>query len=155
MGFTGANHPVPQGPLGLRETTSRPTGKPSSSHHSPPLTHSLPLQYLRFKMAEMATDLVSSRLLVRHAAQALDCGAPNAVPLCSMAKLSATDKCFDICNQSLQFHGGYGYLKDYAVQQYVRDCRVHQILEGESGSLNLWEVTYPPLCPFLQEPMRS
>lgn len=87
-------------------------------------------QYLQFKTAEMATDLVSSRLLVRQAANALDNSAPLAVPLCSMAKLSATDKCFDICNQALQLHGGYGYLKDYAVQQYMRDCRVHQILEG-------------------------
>lgn len=81
-------------------------------------------------MAEMATDLVSSRLLVRHAAEALDEEATAAVALCSMAKLSATDKCFNICNQALQLHGGYGYLKDYAVQQYMRDCRVHQILEG-------------------------
>lgn len=90
------------------------------------------IQYLQFKMAEMATDLVSSRLMVRHAAQVLDTGNPMAVPLCSMAKLLATDKCFTICNQALQLHGGYGYLKDYAVQQYMRDSRVHQILEGKS-----------------------
>lgn len=39
---------------------------------------------------------------------------------------------FQICNEALQIHGGYGYLKDYPVQQYMRDCRVHQILEGRS-----------------------
>ena len=50
-----------------------------------------------------------------------------------MAKVFATDKCFAICNEALQLHGGYGYLKDYPVQQYVRDCRVHQILEGGCG----------------------
>ena len=98
----------------------------------------------------MATDLVASRLLVHRAAQALDNCAPNRVALCAMAKLFATDKCFDVsevscgpvlvgphcpfaqvCNAALQMHGGYGYLKDYAVQQYMRDTRVHQILEGE------------------------
>ncbi|XP_062510306.1 isobutyryl-CoA dehydrogenase, mitochondrial-like isoform X1 [Corticium candelabrum] len=87
-------------------------------------------QYLQFKLAEMATDLVASRLLVRHAAKALDMNSTNAARLAAMAKLFATDKCFNICNDSLQMHGGYGYLKDYAVQQYLRDCRVHQILEG-------------------------
>ena len=98
----------------------------------------------------MATDLVASRLLVHRAAQALDNCAPNRVALCAMAKLFATDKCFDVsevscgpvlvgphcpfaqvCNAALQMHGGYGDLKDYAVQQYMRDTRVHQILEGE------------------------
>ena len=78
----------------------------------------------------MGTDLVASRLMVRQAAHALDTKAPAHVALCSMAKLFATDKCFDICNDALQLHGGYGYLKDYPVQQYMRDCRVHQILEG-------------------------
>ena len=87
-------------------------------------------QYLQFKMAEMATNLVASRLMVRNAAHSLDIRSPAHVALCSMAKLFATDKCFDVCNESLQLHGGYGYLKDYPVQQYMRDCRVHQILEG-------------------------
>ena len=88
------------------------------------------LQYLRFKVAEMATDLAASRLLVHHAAQAMDAGVPSMRALCSMAKLQATEKCFSICNDAMQLHGGYGYLKDYPVQQYMRDCRVHQILEG-------------------------
>jgi isobutyryl-CoA dehydrogenase len=94
-------------------------------------------QYLQFKLAEMSTDLVASRLMVRHAAHALDSNAPSLVSLCSMAKLFATDKCFDICNDALQMHGGYGYLKDYAVQQYMRDCRVHQILEGTNEIMRL------------------
>jgi isobutyryl-CoA dehydrogenase len=88
-------------------------------------------QYLQFQLAEMATSLVAARLFVRHAARALDNRLPNAPKLCAMAKLFVTDKCFDICNSAMQMHGGYGYLKDYAVQQYVRDCRLHQIVEGE------------------------
>ncbi|XP_063527708.1 isobutyryl-CoA dehydrogenase, mitochondrial isoform X4 [Pongo pygmaeus] len=89
-------------------------------------------QYLQFKLADMATRLVAARLMIRNAAVALQEERKDAVALCSMAKLFATDECFAICNQALQMHGGYGYLKDYAVQQYVRDSRVHQILEGKN-----------------------
>ena len=145
------------------------------------------LQYLQFQLAEMAARLVASRLMIRTAATALQEEREDAVVLCAMAKLLATDECFavsagalallgaqdvvafcsllgcylrrqllrrgpcgcswggapsrdlrfltpfslQICNQALQMHGGYGYLKDYAVQQYVRDSRVHQILEGK------------------------
>ncbi|XP_060799778.1 isobutyryl-CoA dehydrogenase, mitochondrial [Neoarius graeffei] len=94
-------------------------------------------QFLQFKLAEMATRLVASRLLVRQAAVALQENRPDAVSLCSMAKLFATDECFTICNQALQMHGGYGYLKDYAVQQFVRDIRVHQILEGTNEVMRM------------------
>ncbi|XP_043115902.1 isobutyryl-CoA dehydrogenase, mitochondrial [Puntigrus tetrazona] len=94
-------------------------------------------QFLQFKLAEMATKLVASRLLVRQAALALQEDRPEAVSLCSMAKLFVTDECFSICNQALQIHGGYGYLKDYAVQQYVRDIRVHQILEGTNEVMRM------------------
>ncbi|XP_053502557.1 isobutyryl-CoA dehydrogenase, mitochondrial isoform X1 [Ictalurus furcatus] len=94
-------------------------------------------QFLQFKLAEMATKLVASRLLVRQAAVALQENRADAVPLCSMAKLFATDECFAICNQALQIHGGYGYLKDYAVQQFVRDIRVHQILEGTNEVMRM------------------
>ncbi|XP_069004449.1 isobutyryl-CoA dehydrogenase, mitochondrial [Embiotoca jacksoni] len=94
-------------------------------------------QFLQFKLAEMATKLVASRLLVREAATALQGKRADAVSLCSMAKLFATDECFDICNQALQMHGGYGYLKDYAVQQFVRDIRVHQILEGTNEVMRM------------------
>uniref|UniRef100_A0A671WPR4 short-chain 2-methylacyl-CoA dehydrogenase n=1 Tax=Sparus aurata TaxID=8175 RepID=A0A671WPR4_SPAAU len=94
-------------------------------------------QFLQFKLAEMATRLVASRLLVREAATALQENRSDAVSLCSMAKLFVTDECFDICNQALQMHGGYGYLKDYAVQQFVRDIRVHQILEGTNEVMRM------------------
>lgn len=94
-------------------------------------------QYLQFKLADMATRLVASRLIIRSAAVALQEEREDAVTLCSMAKLFATDECFTICNQALQMHGGYGYLKDYAVQQYVRDSRVHQILEGSNEVMRM------------------
>ncbi|PVV01983.1 hypothetical protein BB560_003577 [Smittium megazygosporum] len=92
-----------------------------------------PLSYFQntqFEIAEMASKLVASRLMVRSAARLLDAGSPTATASCAMAKQFATDACFDVCNRSLQLFGGYGYLKDYPVQQYMRDTRVHQILEG-------------------------
>ncbi|XP_062817416.1 isobutyryl-CoA dehydrogenase, mitochondrial [Anolis carolinensis] len=94
-------------------------------------------QYLQFQLAEMATRLVAARLMVRNAARALQEEREDAVALCSMAKLFATDECFAICNQALQMHGGYGYLKDYAVQQFMRDIRVHQILEGTNEVMKI------------------
>lgn len=84
----------------------------------------------------MATSLVASRLMVRNAAKSLDQGSDSSVELCAMAKLFATDHCFSICNDALQFHGGYGYLKEYPVQQLMRDTRVHQILEGNFRGKN-------------------
>ncbi|XP_058490867.1 isobutyryl-CoA dehydrogenase, mitochondrial [Solea solea] len=94
-------------------------------------------QFLQFKLAEMASQLVASRLMVREAARALQENRSDAVSLCSMAKLFATDQCFNVCNEALQIHGGYGYLKDYAVQQFVRDIRVHQILEGTNEVMRM------------------
>ncbi|XP_055349304.1 isobutyryl-CoA dehydrogenase, mitochondrial-like [Paramacrobiotus metropolitanus] len=94
-------------------------------------------QYLQFKVAEMAANLVASRLMVRNAARALQNKDPDAVSLCAMAKLFATDTCFKVINQALQMHGGYGYLKDYPVQQYLRDCRVHSILEGTNEVMRM------------------
>lgn len=91
----------------------------------------LSMQGTQFKLANMLSDLVASRLMVRKAAQLMDDDDEQQASLYSaMAKKFATDKCFDICNSALQLFGGYGYLKDYPVQQFVRDCRVHQILEG-------------------------
>lgn len=78
----------------------------------------------------MATDLEASRLMVRHGAKCLDNLEPNYTMQCAMAKKFATDKCFDIVNDSLQMHGGYGYLRDYPIERFLRDLRVHQILEG-------------------------
>jgi alkylation response protein AidB-like acyl-CoA dehydrogenase len=88
------------------------------------------LQALQFKLADMATELTAARLMVLNAADALDRKAPEATKLCAMAKRFATDACFDVANQALQLHGGYGYLQDFPLERIVRDLRVHQILEG-------------------------
>ncbi len=87
-------------------------------------------QALRFRLADMATDLEAARLMVYRAAAALDCGDPDATRLSAMAKRFATDACFRVANDALQLHGGYGYLQDYGIEKIVRDLRVHQILEG-------------------------
>jgi alkylation response protein AidB-like acyl-CoA dehydrogenase len=87
-------------------------------------------QALQFKLADMATDLEASRLMIRNAASKLDHRDPKATMLCAMAKRFATDACFTIANEALQIHGGYGYLKDFPLERHVRDLRVHQILEG-------------------------
>ena len=87
-------------------------------------------QGLQFQLADMATQLEAARLMVRRAASALDAGDLAATGLCAMAKRFATDAGFEIANQALQLHGGYGYLKDYPLERIVRDLRVHQILEG-------------------------
>ena len=87
-------------------------------------------QGLQFKLADMETQMEAARLMVRRAAAALDAGDPAATRLCAMAKRFATDAGFEVANQALQLHGGYGYLKDYPLERIVRDLRVHQILEG-------------------------
>ena len=87
-------------------------------------------QASQFKLADMATELEASRLMIRSAAAALDRRDPRATMLCAMAKRFATDTGFDIANNALQLHGGYGYLKDFPSERHVRDLRVHQILEG-------------------------
>ena len=87
-------------------------------------------QALQFRLADMATELDAARLMVHRAAHSLDNAHPQAVLHCAMAKRFATDAGFTIVNQALQLHGGYGYLKDYGIERYLRDLRVHQILEG-------------------------
>ena len=87
-------------------------------------------QALQFRLADMATSLEVSRTFLRHAASALDAKDPAATQLCAMAKRHVTDAAFEIANQALQLHGGYGYLAEYGVEKIVRDLRVHQILEG-------------------------
>lgn len=87
-------------------------------------------QALQFRLADMATELEAARLMVRRAAFALDAGDPSATLYCAMAKRFATDGGFEVANQALQLHGGYGYLRDYPLERIVRDLRVHQILEG-------------------------
>ena len=87
-------------------------------------------QVSQFKLADMATELDAARLMLYRAAASVDNDDPSAPKYCAMAKRFATDQCFDVANQALQLHGGYGYLKDYPLERIVRDLRVHQILEG-------------------------
>jgi alkylation response protein AidB-like acyl-CoA dehydrogenase len=87
-------------------------------------------QGLQWRLADMATELDAARLMVRRAAHALDNRDPKATQYCAMAKRLATDTGFEVANQALQLHGGYGYLADFPLERIVRDLRVHQILEG-------------------------
>ena len=87
-------------------------------------------QALQFKLADMATELVAARQMVRLAAARLDAGSADANVYCAMAKRFATDAGFRVCNEALQIHGGYGYIKEYPLERWLRDVRVHQILEG-------------------------
>ncbi|MFD5654002.1 acyl-CoA dehydrogenase family protein [Streptomyces sp. NPDC127039] len=90
----------------------------------------LDAQALRFRLADMATELTAARALVQQAAQALDRVDPQAPYLCAMAKRFATDTGYSVADRALQLHGGYGYLSEYGIEKIVRDLRVHQILEG-------------------------
>ena len=94
-------------------------------------------QALQFKLADMATELVAARQLVRLAAFKLDEHDPQATAYCAMAKRFATDVGFTVCNEALQIHGGYGYIKEYPLERHVRDVRVHQILEGTNEIMRL------------------
>ena len=94
-------------------------------------------QSVQFKLADMATELVAARQLVRYAAYQLDQKAPEATAYCAMAKRFATDIGFKICDQALQLYGGYGYIKEYPLERYFRDVRVHQILEGTNEIMRL------------------
>ena len=87
-------------------------------------------QGLQFKLADMATELVAARQLVRLAAYKLDQNDPEKTAYCAMAKRFATDIGFQVCDAALQIHGGYGYIKEYPLERHFRDVRVHQILEG-------------------------
>lgn len=87
-------------------------------------------QATQFKLADMLTELVAARQMVRLAASKLDSRDPQASTYCAMAKRFATDVGFNVCNDALQLYGGYGYIKEYPMERHVRDTRVHQILEG-------------------------
>ncbi len=113
---------------GARACLERPaTISNSARQFGQPLAE---FQALQFKLADMATELEAARLMVRRAAAALDAGTATPRCICAMAKRFATDAGFEICDEALQLHGGYGYLKDYPVERYLRDLRVHRILEG-------------------------
>ncbi|WP_371056015.1 acyl-CoA dehydrogenase family protein [Rhodosalinus sp. K401] len=94
-------------------------------------------QALQFRLAEMEVKLQSARTFLRQAAWKLDRKDPDATKFCAMAKLQVTDAAFDVANQCLQLHGGYGYLADYGIEKIVRDLRVHQILEGTNEIMRL------------------
>lgn len=94
-------------------------------------------QALQFKLADMATELEAARTFLWRAAAALDEKTPDASKLCAMAKRVATDTGFEVANQALQIHGGYGYLADYGIEKIVRDLRVHQILEGTNEVMRM------------------
>ncbi|MBO6756034.1 MAG: isobutyryl-CoA dehydrogenase [Roseibium sp.] len=87
-------------------------------------------QALQFRLADMATELEAARLLLHKAAGAVDAKTGDATKLAAMAKRLATDTGFKVVNEALQLHGGYGYLRDYPIERFLRDVRVHQILEG-------------------------
>ncbi|MDF1686106.1 MAG: acyl-CoA dehydrogenase family protein, partial [Parvibaculaceae bacterium] len=90
-----------------------------------------------FKLADMATELEAARLLLYQAATKVDAKAPDATKHAAMAKRFATDVGFQVANDALQLHGGYGYLKDFPLERHVRDLRVHQILEGTNEIMRM------------------
>ncbi len=94
-------------------------------------------QTTQFKLADMATELEAARLLIHKAAALLDAKSPDATQASAMAKRFATDAGFRIVNEALQLHGGYGYLKDFPIERYLRDLRVHQILEGTNEIMRI------------------
>ncbi|MDF4511522.1 acyl-CoA dehydrogenase family protein [Vibrio parahaemolyticus] len=94
-------------------------------------------QALQFKLADMVTELVAARQMVRLAAAKLDAQHAEKSAYCAMAKRFATDVGFKVCDQALQIHGGYGYIKEYPVERHFRDVRVHQILEGTNEIMRL------------------
>ncbi len=87
-------------------------------------------QALQFKLADMATELVAARQMIRMAASRVDASHSEATVYAAMAKQFATDVGFKVCNEALQIHGGYGYMQEYPLERHIRDTRVHQILEG-------------------------
>ena len=95
------------------------------------------VQAIQFKIADMTTELEASRLMVHRAASSIDNGEPDVTMHCAMAKRWATEACSKICNDALQIHGGYGYLKDFGIEKIVRDLRVHEILEGTNEIMRL------------------
>ena len=94
-------------------------------------------QALQFKLADMEVKLQTARTFLRQAAWKLDTRAQDASKFCAMAKLYVTDVSFEVANEALQLHGGYGYLTDYGIEKIVRDLRVHQILEGTNEIMRL------------------
>ena len=109
-------------------------------------------QAMQFKLADMATELEAARLMVRQAAVKVTKSTPDCTAKAAMAKQFATDVGFRIVNEALQIHGGYGYIKEYPIERFLRDLRVHQILEGTNEIMRvivsryLLSDTYPNNC---------
>ena len=87
-------------------------------------------QGIQWMLADMATELEAARALVYACAREVDSGAKDVARNSAMAKLFASDVAFKICDQALQIHGGYGYMKDYPIEKYLRDAKITQIYEG-------------------------
>ncbi len=94
-------------------------------------------QNTQFMLADMATDLEASRALLYLAAAKVNANAPDKSRFSAMAKRLATDNGSKIVNDALQLLGGYGYLKDYPIERFWRDLRVHSILEGTNQVMRM------------------
>lgn len=89
------------------------------------------------KLADLATSLLSSRLMIRQAGAAMDRGDSNASLFSSMAKLNASERCFTIIDECFQLLGEFGYLESHKLNIYLRDARVHRILGGTSEIMRM------------------
>ena len=89
-------------------------------------------QALQFRLADMVTELVAARQLVRMAATKLDAGHPDATTYCAMAKRFATDVGFKVCDEALQMYGGNGYINEYPTGRLLRDAKLYEIGAGTS-----------------------
>jgi len=94
-------------------------------------------QNTQFKIAEMATKLAASQALLHLAARKVTTQAADKTTSAAMAKLFTTEACSEVVNQALQLHGGYGYLMDYPIERFLRDLRVHEILEGTNEIMRM------------------
>jgi alkylation response protein AidB-like acyl-CoA dehydrogenase len=94
-------------------------------------------QNTQFTLADMATDLEAARALLYLAAAKVTANAPDKSRFSAMAKRLATDNGSSIVDRALQLHGGYGYLKDYPIERFWRDLRVHSILEGTNQVMRM------------------
>lgn len=94
-------------------------------------------QNTQFMLADMATDLEAARALLYMAAAKVSANAPDKSRFSAMAKRLATDSGSEIVNKALQLFGGYGYLRDYPIERFWRDLRVHSILEGTNQVMRM------------------
>lgn len=113
---------IAQGALNLAVKYARERiqfGKPISS-----------FQGVQFMLADMATQVEAARALVYATARMIDSGAKNVAKGSAMAKLFASDMCMKVTTDAVQIFGGYGYMRDYPIEKYMRDAKITQIYEG-------------------------